>query len=365
MFTTWMGGEKMRCGFGLTRSIMLLVILVLLTGLAFGCSPGSVPAGTPGGGDETGGDTDGGEGPAAPPEIDLAIVKPNEIGMIPILMYHEIGKEEKDWERTAANFRRDLQRLYDEGYRLLSLNDLLQNNITTPAGCTPVVLTFDDGTAGQMRYFVQPDGPPVLDPDCAVGILLDLAAEQPDFGLAGTFYIYYPRPFRQKETMEMKLRELVRLGFEIGNHTNGHENLAKVPPERIREELAKMAGTTAEIVPGYRVKTLALPYGGNPRSEWRELLAAGEYGGAEYQNDAVLLVGANPAPGPNHKQFDPLRLPRIQATQKELDHWLEYLAAHPEKRYISDGDPAIVTVPAAAADAVRLESLDEKTLRQY
>lgn len=356
----------MQLNYGFVRFIILVVLLSLLAGLAAGgCTPVTVPVVQPGSEDGplNGGDPDGGE--AEPPEIDLEIVRPNEIGMIPILMYHDIGAEEKEWVRMADNFRRDLQRLYDDGYRLLNLNDLLQNNIGTPAGYTPAVLTFDDSTAGQLRYVEQPDGTKIIDPDCAVGILLDFAEKHPDFSLAGTFYIYYPLPFRQKGTVETKLRELVRLGFEIGNHTNGHENLAKIPPERIQEELARMAETTAQIVPGYRVNTLALPYGGNPKSEWRGLLAAGEFEGMEYANDAVLQVGANPAQGPNHMKFDPLRLPRIRGSQAELDRWLDYLTEHPEKRFVSDGDPATVTVPAAVVANVRMESLGGKTLRQY
>jgi hypothetical protein len=43
-----------------------------------------------------------------------------------------------------------LQRLYDQEYRLLSLRDLVQNHITTPASFTPVVLTFGDVSPGQL-----------------------------------------------------------------------------------------------------------------------------------------------------------------------------------------------------------------------
>jgi len=353
----------MRCNFSVERYIIFAVVLCLLA--AGGCSPGTVPAVQPDG-EEMPVDGDGPDGGTIePPELDLEQVRPNEIGLIPILMYHDIGPEEKEWVRTADNFRQDLQRLYDNGYRPLNLNDLLRNNITTPAGCTPVIFTFDDGTAGQLRYLEQPDGTYAIDPECAVGIMLDFAAEHPDFGIAGTFYIYYPLPFRQQGMVEEKLQELVQLGFEIGNHTNRHENLANLPPERIREELARMAGTTAQLVPDYQVNTLALPYGGNPKSEWRGLLGAGEYDGIEYVNDAVLLVGSNPAYGPNHVKYDPMRLPRIRGSQTELDRWLVYLSEHSEKRFVSDGDPAIVTAPATAAADVRMESLGEKTLRQY
>ena len=61
------------------------------------------------------------EQPTDPKErIDLSL-KPNEAGKVMILMYHNIGPEEKVWTRTPENFLRDLTTLYDKGYRPISL----------------------------------------------------------------------------------------------------------------------------------------------------------------------------------------------------------------------------------------------------
>ena len=148
-------------------------------------------------GGETGGpsvpdpDPGGNEDPAPEPEeIDYEALGVNELGQVMVLMYHQIGEEEAEWVRTPENFRKDLETLYAAGYRLIALNDLLDGNITVPAGTTPVVLTFDDGTIGHFRYIEQ-DGQTVIDPDCAVGILEQFAAEHPDFGQAATFFIMY------------------------------------------------------------------------------------------------------------------------------------------------------------------------------
>ena len=76
----------------------------------------------------------------------------NELGRVMILEYHKIDYPEERWTRTPENFRRDLEALYARGYRLQSLNDLLDGKITVGAGFTPVVLTFDDSSPGQFRY---------------------------------------------------------------------------------------------------------------------------------------------------------------------------------------------------------------------
>ncbi|MCL4425024.1 MAG: polysaccharide deacetylase family protein, partial [Firmicutes bacterium] len=153
-------------------------------------------------------------------------LQPNELGKVMILEYHLIGDKEDRWERQYDNFRKDLERLYREGYRLISLVDYLRNSIRVPEGYTPVVLTFDDGSRGQFNY-LEKDGQKVIDPRSAVGIILDFAREHPDFGTAATFYTLYP-PFGQARYWQEKVRFLVEHGMDIGNHTANHVNLAKL-----------------------------------------------------------------------------------------------------------------------------------------
>ncbi len=282
---------------------------------------------------------------------------PNELGEIMILMYHEIGHPEGEWQRTPDNFRRDLETLYVEGYRLVSLNDVVRGEIDIPAGTSPVVLTFDDANRGNFNYLEQ-NGTMALDPDCAVAILEDFYAENPDFGLAATFYIYYPNPFRQPALIEEKLNYLVDKGFDIGNHTYGHANLSRISPTEIQRELALHQKHTEQYIPGYKVRSLALPYGASPR-EHAGLLLEGSYEGTSYSNEAVLLVGANPAPSPFHHNFNPARLPRIRASEMNtagvgMYDWLDVFEANPQRRYVSDGNPNTIAVPES-----RLDSLDK------
>ena len=113
---------------------------------------------------------------------------PNELGRFMILEYHKIDYPEARWTRTPENFRRDLQRLWERGYRTVLLGDLLERKIALPSGTTPIVLTFDDSSPGQFRY-IEKAGQWVIDPDCGVGILEGFAREYPPFGHAATFYV--------------------------------------------------------------------------------------------------------------------------------------------------------------------------------
>lgn len=264
-----------------------------------------------------------------------------------ILDYHKIGYPEGRWTRTPANFRRDLERLWEKGYRPVALNDLLDGRIDLPAGATPVVLTFDDSSPGQFRY-IEKNGAVELDPESAVGILEMFAREHPGFGLKATFYVLPAadppnRLFDQPQHAGKKLRYLVSRGFEIGNHTLWHANLALYPEATVRRQLAEAQAWIQRHVPGYRPRTLALPMGNYPREIGWAL--RGGANGSAYRHDAILQVSGGAAPSPFSRRFDPFRLPRIQALETELSHWLAYFDRKPHERFASDGDPLTVVVP--------------------
>ena len=100
-------------------------------------------------------------------EGDLHRLKVNELGAVMILEYHRIAEEGR-WSRTPENFRSDLELLYEEGYRCVSLKDYVNNAINVEPGRTPVVITFDDADPSQFRY-LEEGGELVIDPRCAVG----------------------------------------------------------------------------------------------------------------------------------------------------------------------------------------------------
>jgi hypothetical protein len=280
---------------------------------------------------------------------------PNEVGRLMILEYHKVDYPEERWTRTPENFRRDLETLYARGYRLQSLNALLDGRITVPAGTTPVVLTFDDSSPGQFRY-IGSNGQLEIDPKCAVGILEAFLREKPDFGRAATFFVLPGaskpnRLFNQPEYEGKKLQYLVSRGYEIGNHTLWHANLGKYDEPVVRVQIAEAQQWIQRHVPDYRIRTLALPHGVYPRdTSWA---LRGSAKGATYEHDAILMVAGGAAPSPFARGFDPVRLPRIQAVERDLNSWLTWFDKNPRERFVSDGDPATVTVPATRREKVK------------
>jgi peptidoglycan/xylan/chitin deacetylase (PgdA/CDA1 family) len=281
----------------------------------------------------------------APPAPSLP---PNELGRIMVLEYHRIDRPENRWTRTPENFRRDLATLYARGYRVVGLNELLDRRINVPLGLTPVVLTFDDSSAGQFRYVLR-DGRLEIDPDCAIGILEAFAERQPDFGRAATFFVLPAadppnRLFNQPEHVGRKLQYLAGRGFEIGNHTLWHANLGTYPEGVVRSQIAEAQQWIQRHVPAYRIRSIALPHGVYPRHvEWA---LRGEVKGTAYRHDAILMVAGGAAPSPFAARFDATRLPRIQAVEHDLAYWLGHFERNPRDRFVSDGDPSVVTVPA-------------------
>jgi hypothetical protein len=284
-----------------------------------------------------------------------AALPANELGRVMILEYHKIDYPEHRWTRTPENFRRDLETLYIRGYRLVNLNEVLDGRIATPAGTTPVVLTFDDSSPGQFRY-LQRNGAPEIDPKSGLGVLEAFIARYPDFGRAATFYVLPGaskpnRLFDQPEHEARKLQYLVSRGYEIGNHTLWHANLGKYDETMVRGQIAGAQQWIQRHVPDYRIRSLALPHGVYPRDvAWA---VRGEAKGVAYRHDAILMVAGGAAPSPFAKGFDPTRLPRIQAIDQDLGYWLAYFEKNPKERFISDGDPKTVTIPAGRRDRLK------------
>ncbi len=286
-----------------------------------------------------------------------ANVNYNEMGKVMVLMYHQfVDKETNEWTRSFDNFRKDLQVLYDKGYRPVNLRDYIDGNIDVPAGYTPVVFTFDDGTSGQFNL-VEKEGKPAANPKSVVGIMEEFSKTHPDFPLKGTFFINHTGFFHGKGTPQERLKYLIDKGFEIGNHTVSHANLRKVATaEDIQKEIGSHVKKTAELLPGYVVDELALPLGIMSR-KYPEFVEKGEYQGTKYQNRVILLVGSNPAPSPANKDVNLLKLPRIRAmgykpVANDMYYWLDYFDKNPEERYLSDGNKDTFTMPVKFKEQV-------------
>jgi hypothetical protein len=274
---------------------------------------------------------------------------PNTLGHIPILEYHLIADRDSRWGRSRDGFRRDLQLLYDRGYRPITVAQLIDREIALPAGASPVVVTFDDASPGQFRY-EERDGKLEIDPASGVGIWLDFAKRHPDWPLRATFCLlpgasaghafFGDRGIDGQQTAWRfrKLRFLAEQGFELCAHTLWHANLATLSDAAVQEQIARSLVAIDSAVPGYRVRTFALPLGIWPKN--RELARQGSWRDPRsgrtvaYRFDAILEVAGPPARSPWAPGFDPLKLPRVQVVGDNLARELDRLE---KDRYVADG----------------------------
>jgi len=105
---------------------------------------------------------------------------PNEMGRIPVFEYHLVVPKNGLYERTPEGLRRDLETMYQRGYRPVSISEMLDRKIDLPAGQSPVVLVFDDASPSQFRY-IEKNGQLEIDPTSAVGILIAFNKEHADW----------------------------------------------------------------------------------------------------------------------------------------------------------------------------------------
>jgi peptidoglycan/xylan/chitin deacetylase (PgdA/CDA1 family) len=301
---------------------------------------------------------------------------PNEVGEIMILLYHGLTEDTpNEYDRSIADFKNDLQALYDGGYRLTPLGALIENRITTAAGYTPVVLTFDDGRASAFSLIRDENGVLTPAPDCAVGIIEAFYAEHPDFGKAATFFINgQPEPFRGEGTLAERFAYLIENGYELGNHSYTHADFSNLGGARLQEEIGRLDALIRSAAPGYEPAALAYPYSNRPHSTLRELVGSGVYEGRAYNYLFALRVGYTGAPAsPNHIRFDPYNVSRALPTDdsapgrdvRDLGSLLRYFDERPLERYVSDGDPHTLAVPEDRLHLVNMDSLGDIELIVY
>lgn len=283
-----------------------------------------------------------------------AAAKANEVGDIPVLMYHRIvAKPTVADDRTPAQFRAELERLAKEGYVPVTAAEYVTGRINIPAGRHPVVITLDDSSPSQLTF--TGNGEPT--PDSAAGIIRDVGARYPGFRPVATFYVIRDL-FQLHESSEQRqaLAWLASNGFEIGNHTKDHLDLSGKSQEQVTQQIAAGHALITGLG-GPAPITLALPYGNTPRKpQWA---ATGRAGSTSYSNKGVFRAGYTPAASPFAARFDPLAIPRIRAgnsggkcEQFCSQGWLDSLKQNPTDRYTSDGAPDTIAVPAHKVEEV-------------
>jgi len=271
---------------------------------------------------------------------------------IPVLEYHLIGDKDSRWGRSHDGFRRDLELLYSRGYRPITVSQLVDRRFDLPPGTSPVLITFDDASPGQFSY-IERDGKLEIAPNSAVGIWLDFSRVHPDWGTRATFCLLAGAAAGhsffgdkgiegQKTAWRLaKVRFLAEQGFELCNHTLWHATLSRYGDALVQEQIARAGLAIDSAVPGYRVRTFALPLGVWPKN--RTLAHAGRWtdphGGrtVAYQFDAILEVTSAGSGTPYGPAFNARAIPRFQVIGENLAGLLDRMEP---VRFVPAGKPA-------------------------
>lgn len=205
------------------------------------------------------------------------------------LMYHEIAvpcrplcQAEEGYARyvvSERNFREQISRLRENGYRGLTVTEALDRNQYrgNQDHDRTVVMTFDDG--------------------CETD-LITAAPLLKEVGFNSTFYIVEGFINGRGYLSGGQVKELSRQGFEIGCHSMTHSYLTDLASERLMVEIAVAKDRLEQLI-GERVDHFSCPGG-----RWNPAVArlAKEVG---YRTVATSRIGINLT------ESDPYRLSRV------------------------------------------------------
>src|SRR3990170_5029352 len=290
---------------------------------------------------------------------------PNELGRIMVVEDHLIGDQNTTYTRERSSFRQDLELLYKRGYRPINMTQVLDRKIDLPRGLSPVVFTFDDASPGQFSY-IEKSGKLEIDPRTGLGIWLDFRKTHPDWDNKAVFCLlsgaeaghnfFGDKNIRGQKTAWRfpKVRWLADNGFELCNHTLWHAQLSKYPDAFVQEQIARLTLAVDSAVPGYRIRSMALPQGLWPKN--RALASKGSWTDPKsgrtvtYHHEAVFEVAGGPSRSPYDPAFNPLSTNRIQVIGNAIARTMDRLEKS-GNAYISDGNPTTIARPSAATNA--------------
>ncbi len=296
----------------------------------------------------------------------------NELGRIPIMMYHGIhnknnsdteyigGNVDKDgYHRTTEAFRNDLEFYYQNNYRMIRLTDYVDGIIDVELGKSPIIITFDDGLKNNINVTgIDENGNIIIDPNCAVGILEEFKKKYPDYNVTATFFINLGL-FNQPEYNEEILKWLVENGYDIGNHTATHADFTKIDIDKTNYQIGSVYELLDSIIPEKYVNIVALPYGSPYKKSHENFshILTSNYNGNIYNTKSALRVGWESDYSPFSINFDKTFLKRIRAYDNNGEEFdIEANFKNLEKnRYISDGDKNKVVVKESDLSLVNNE----------
>ena len=285
----------------------------------------------------------------------------NELGRIPVMMYHHIvniddneytgGNVDPDgYNRTSNAFRKDLEFYYQNGYRMVRLIDYVNGKIDVEYGKSPIVLTFDDGNADNIKVTgLDENGNIIIDPNSAVGILEEFKKKYPDFNVTATFFVTSAL-FNQSEYNEKILNFLVDNGYDVGNHTKDHNNMNNINEEETEYVVGYVYNELEKIIKDKYVNIVALPFGTPYLSTHKNFshIKKANFNGKVYDTITTLRVGWEPDTSPFSKNFNKDFIKRCRAYDnngKEFDIDMVFNSILKDLKYVSDGDVNTITIP--------------------
>jgi peptidoglycan/xylan/chitin deacetylase (PgdA/CDA1 family) len=299
----------------------------------------------------------------------LSDVAPNELGGVPIIMYHAFTTNPAyldEWTLTFDTFREQLDWYREHDFVMVGVQSMIDGRFDVPAGKKPIILTFDDASAGQFGLQKAADGGWEVKPDTAVGVIEEYRQKYPEFAGPAFFAILSWNCFASDDdpsTCEDRLNWLVDHGYEIGNHTWDHVDMTDVSDDFFVNSIASMIDWLNERVPADKKGNLShvvvMPFGAYPdpnlHPEQRTWLADGFWWQGDPVNlSIVMTVNGGPAISPYSMNSWPSTTYRIASDPGILGYWQDAMETGEAPVFISDGNPDVVTIPAD-----QIDNLDE------
>lgn len=293
--------------------------------------------------------------------------QPNELGRVPVFMYHNIVSNDSSRDssvdaymyRTYDELWNDMLWLYENNFYLVGMNDLIGGNLDVPLGKHAVVFTFDDSSSLHFSLIENEDSELIIDPNCAVGIMERFHAKYPDFGRGAHFGMVPAHKFswpqhEQDDYFDMKMQWLIANGYEVGNHTLSHPDLAEISDENFAWTVSGPVIWADNLMgadhSANATRVLTLPYGIKPQEEEHPLKVGMMLHGFEYEGSHIQLIGVLELNGgssevPWSNQWDPFSIPRLPMQDDVLELLKDVHLSGENPYYTSDGNLDIVTVP--------------------
>lgn len=304
----------------------------------------------------------------------------NELGRIPVMMYHGIinmkdeetkytgGNVDKDgYQRTTESFKRDLEFYYKNNYRMIRLKDYIEGIIDVQLGYSPIILTFDDGLKNNINILgIDEENELIIDPNSAVGILEQFKQTYPDYNITATFFVNGGL-FEQSEYNEKIFNWLINHGYDIGNHTYNHVDISKITESKTEEEIGKTYQKLENIIGNKYVDIVALPFGSPYKLDhpnFKKVLT-GTYQEKNYETSSTLRVGWESDYSPFSTDFNKTFIKRIRAydnNSKDFDIEQNFKLLE-KNRYISDGNKDTITIQVSDSNKLSPTKLEVITLK--